>query len=394
MAISSLVFAPPVRHPARTAHLDHRLFEEAVAVWDGGDHAGALERVLRHLLPGREVPQGIEGTLALRQGSSRVTLRWDTQEVRASVPLVRLAPGGSTAALRFILEKHSGAGQLHQPRLRGDDLTFEYRERLERLHPVKLLEVLRRMPVEADASDDWIVDQFGATLLEREPVEALGDDEVARAWDLWRLHWNEVEELLKEVQRKRSVFFLDMVSAYTVHRLRSALPLVGSLSARLAEAAGVFNRPEEDPSRRESSLARCLKAMKAVAAPELNASLGHAEYCISPLTEGTPQVLAGWLGAGEQVEAVEQARATGKALEAAVALFSTYYFLLARFTWPEAVENGLVQGLAEASGRPWRDAANVLVSRGKALVATFEEATEAATEGAQEPGSETVEVGP
>jgi hypothetical protein len=95
------------------------------------------------------------------------------------VPLVRLTPtGNAVAALRYALTTISGSGQLYQPRLRGDDLYLEFRDKLTRMHPAKVLEVLRRMPVEADRCDDWLVGQFGAQPLERAAIEPLTEDEL------------------------------------------------------------------------------------------------------------------------------------------------------------------------------------------------------------------------
>jgi hypothetical protein len=99
-----------------------------------------------------------------------------------NVPLVRLPPtGNAVAALRYALTTISGSGQLYQPRLRGDELYLEFRDKLTRMHPAKVLEVLRRMPVEADRCDDWLVGLFGAEPLERAAIEPLTEDELTRA---------------------------------------------------------------------------------------------------------------------------------------------------------------------------------------------------------------------
>ncbi|MBI4950419.1 MAG: hypothetical protein HY908_00150 [Myxococcales bacterium] len=391
MALSSLTCPPPVRKAARSPQLDFALLEAAVEAFDGGRHLEALHKVFRHLLPELTVPEGPSGSFAFAQGSSRVAVKWDERELTVAVPMVRLpAGGGATAALRFLLTKISGSGQLHQPRLHGDDVVLEFRDRITRLHPIKVIEVLRRMPVEADNHDDFMIDQFGAAPLDREPPVPLDAEERARAEVIWRTHWSEVEELVKEAQRKRSLFFLNEVTAYAFYHVRHAVPLGGSLAARLSEAADAFNDTDEDPNKREAALTKCAKTMRSVSADELGKNLGHAHYAISPLADGTPRVLGQHLGAGDYVENVERARATGKIMEAAVALFSTYNFLLARFSWPEQVEAGLLEGLAQASQKPWREAAAALTSQGKALVDAFQD-DEADDDEAPDSGGEGVE---
>jgi hypothetical protein len=374
MTINSLSFAAPVRKVVRTPPLDYELLERAVEQFNAGQFAEALETVLRHLFPGRDVPEGPAGTFTFPQGSSRVTLRWDAQGLKVSVPLVRLPTGGrATAALRFLLTQVSGTGQLHQPRLRGEEVHLEFEDRLSRLHPLKLLEVLQQAPVQADRYDDWMVDQFGAAPLEREPITPLDADELARAEEIWHTHWNEVEELVKETQRKRSIFFLNEVTAYAFFRLRQALPLSGSLSTRLDESAGTFNHTDQDPDKRLAVLLKCAKEMRSVPVDELSRNMGHARYSISPLGEGTGKCLKHYLAPGEYLDGVDEARRSGQLIDAAIALFSTFHFLLARWSWPEPIEALLQDGIARASDKPWREAATILRDQGIAVVARYDE---------------------
>jgi len=214
MTLSSLTCPLPVQKATRTPPPDFELLEQAIELFDDGQFTTSLQGTLRHMFPERSIPEGPTGSFTFPQGSSRVTVRWDDAGLTVSVPLVRLPSGGrATAALRYLLTAVSGSGQLHQPRLHGEDVQLEFQDRLSRLHPYKVVQVLRQAPVEADNADDWMVDQFGASPLEREPITPLDQEEFARAETIWRTHWSEVEELLKEVQRKRSMFLLNETTA-------------------------------------------------------------------------------------------------------------------------------------------------------------------------------------
>lgn len=372
MTISALTCPPPVRRTAVVTRPDFDRLDSAIELYERGAWAESLAQVFAHLFPDRAVPDLAVEPFTFGQGSSRVSVRIDGDMLRITVPMVRLRPEGSTtAALRFLLSRISGSGQLHQPRLHGDEVVLEFADRLTRLHPHKVLEALRRMPVEADASDDWMVEQFAAESLDREPIEALGAEELEQAEAIWRAHWEEVEELLKASQRKRSIFFLNELTAYAVHHVRHALPLSGYLWARISASADTFNDTHYDPSTREAALAKCIKEMKAVPLETLKHDLGHARYAISPLSDGTPQVLTSNLGPGQYLDTIGQLRGAGRYMEAAVGLIGTYNFLLARFSWPPAVEAMLLEGLALASGRGWREATNALLGHARVLVAAF-----------------------
>ncbi len=374
---SSFTFAPAVKRQREFPPLDFELLERSYALAEEGRFLASVTKVLEHLFPEkRPVPDLTAAPFSFVQGSSRVTVRLegegDAVELAISVPLVQLPTGGATvAALRYLLTRISGSGQLHQPRLRGEAVTLEFRDLVARLHPTKLLEALRRMPLEADSADDWLIGQFSALPLERAEIAALSAEELERAMLIWRAHWDEVEELLKESQRKRSMFFLNELTAYSLYRLRYSLPMSGFVAAKLNEAAATFNDSEIDPLKREASLAKCAKEMKALSAEALTKSLGHAEYAISPLQEGKDEILTTYFKTGDYIKTIDKLRTTGKSLDAALALASTYSYLLGRFSWPAQMAKELEAGLLKISGLPWREAAGTLYAYSLELIKRY-----------------------
>lgn len=368
MSLSSFTFVPAVRRHGTLPALDYELLEAAYAASEEGRVREAIEKVLRHLFPGRDIPELTQEPFVYTHGSAKVVVRIEAQddgdELTITVPLVKLPVGGGTvAALRYLLTKISGSGQLHQPRLREDNIFLEFRDKLARLHPTKLLEALKRMPLEADSHDDWLIGQFQAQPLERAPIEGLSAEELARAQIIWKAHWDEIEELLKESQRKRSMFFLNELTAYGLYRLRYALPMCGFLASRIDEASNTFNDSDVEPLKREAALAKCAKEMKAVSADELARSLGHATYAISPLQEGKPETLVSYFESGDYLKSIDKLRTTGKSIDAALALASTYSYLLGRFSWPAEISAELQEGLVKVSGLPWRELASTLYAR-------------------------------
>lgn len=370
MSLSSLTYTPPIRRDAVGRALDYEVLEQAAEQFAGGDPLGAARQVMRHLFPD-DAPD-LAQPYTFTQGSSRVTVRVEDGVCFVSVPMVRIpATGGSVAALRYVLQSVNGSGQLFQGRLRGDDVVLEFADKLIGLHPHKLIEVLRRMPVEADRHDDWMERQFGATPLDRAPIEPLEGAELERAAQIWALHWDEVDALLKEALRKRSVWFLNEVTGFALHRIRFALPLCGSVLPRLLEAAGTFNDGDADARKREAVLGKLIKEMKTLSPDELAKSLGHLEHTLTPHTEGTPERMGSLLGPGHYRETIQRLRSTGYSLDAGLAMIGTYYYLLATHAWPAEVATELKAGLLASSGKPWREAAQLLLDHAEALMDSF-----------------------
>ncbi|MEM6989257.1 MAG: hypothetical protein AAF721_02130 [Myxococcota bacterium] len=370
MAISSLTCPPPVRRSDHATRPDFEVLESAIELHREGRHAESLARTFEHLFPDLDVPDLTAEPFTFGQGSSQVTVRVQDGSMRIVVPLVRLTPESlTTAALRFVLSQISATGQLYQPCLRDEDIALEFSDRVTRLHPHKVREVLRGMPVEADANDDWMVTEFKCEALGREPIESLTDEEFARAQEIWRTHWDEVDELVKASQRKRSMFFLNEVTAYAVHHVQHALPLTGYWWSRISTAADTFNDGNNDPAARESALSKCTREMKAVSPQSLRDSLGHARYAISPHADGTPKVLSNNIGTGDYLDMIIRLHNGGRYMDAALGLISTYNYLLARFSWSPEVEALLLEGLTLADGKPWREATSVLLKHGEAILA-------------------------
>jgi hypothetical protein len=372
MAITTLDYAPSIKRRLKPIKLDYELLEAATTLVEEAKAVESVNKVLEHLFPGAAIPDLATTAFSFVQGSSRVSVKIDGDELVIAVPLVRLPTGGSAiAALRYVLTRIAGNGQVHHPRLRGDDIYIEFRDKLSRMHPAKVLEVLKRIAFQADAHDDYLIGQFSAQPLERAPIGDVTDEEAARAEALWKQHWADVEELLKESQKKRSMFFLNEVTAYAVYRIGYAIPLGGMLQSKLSEAANTFNDGDEDPTKRETVLAKAIKEMKAVSGAELRKNLGHLTYAITPLGEGKPDVISDYFGGGNYIETLEKLRDTAKHLDAALGMIGTYNYLLARFTWPEAVIAELEAGLAAVAGKPFKEAAAEMIEHGKALAKKF-----------------------
>jgi hypothetical protein len=137
---------------------------------------------------------------------------------------------------------------------------------------------------------------------------------------------------------------------------------------RLLEAAGTFNNADNDPRKREATLGKLIKEMKAVTPEELASSLGHLQHALTPHREGTQEAMASLIGPGHYRETIQKYRATGYSLEAALAMIGTYYYLLATHSWPTEIAAELKAGLEASSGKPWREAAQLLLDHAETLV--------------------------
>ena len=360
MSLAFLHCAQPIRRRLPFQPRDYARRDRAIELFEAQQYHDALRETLIYLLQAEPAADLRTQPLCLVQGSARVHLRQHDDALDVRVVLAALnADSQATAALRYVLSRLSATGQLHQPRLRDGLIQLEYREQLALLHPLKLIEVLQRLPVEADRNDSWLADAFNLEMRDREPIAPLSDDEFERAEAVWTRHWSAVDELVMESRRRRSLRFLDAVGAIALNQARYTLPMHGIVRARLYEGADTFNDREESPNKRDAALAKTVKEMRQIDRDTLRRCLGHAHYSINPLQEGTPAVLNATLGAA-RMQVIGELRTGGRAMEAAVLLIADHCDLLAYYCWPAAIDARLREALDLASDRPWREAAELL----------------------------------
>ena len=372
MSIFALNFAAPIRRRIEVAPRDFARRDHAISLFDTGQFVEAVTATLGYLLPTTTLPDLEREALCLGQGSARVHVEIQGDELLIRAPLVTLNPDAQVvAAMRFFLTRLSATGQLFQPRLREQTVALEFRERLALLHPLKLLEVMQRLPMEADNNDAWLVQQFGVAMAERQPLQALTDAEFDTAWEIWSAHWTAVEELMTESRRRRQISVLDSLGSFTINHLVYCLPLFGPVRARMNECADEFTNRDETATKRDNELAKCVKEMRQINPQALRACLGHATYAINPLHEGTPSLLTSILGGGSRMQKTGEHRAAGRGLEATLELVADYLYLLAHYSWPNEIDAALRAGLASASGKPWREAADLLWNHANATAKTF-----------------------
>ena len=368
MSITSLRCPAPIRRRLPVAPRDYDLRDRAITAFEQQDFASSIQLALQYLLPEISIPDLAAEPLLIVQGSARVRVHIDAGSLAISAVLAELQSGSAaTAALRYYLTRLSATGQLFQPRLRGAVLSLEFRDQLGLMHPLKLIEVLQRLPMEADANDGWMVERFHVSTPDREPVATLAEPEFDQAWAIWNDHWSAMNELLLESRRRRSVRFLDTLGSLAANHIRYLLPLFGPVRADLNESAETFTDNEEHPNKRDSSLAKCIKSMSKVSQEQLRNCLGHASYAINPLQEGTPSLISSMLS-GNRMQSTGELRSAGRSLEAALELISDYVYLLAYHSWPAEIESTLRTGLEQASDKPWREAADLLWNHANSTV--------------------------
>jgi hypothetical protein len=274
------------------------------------------------------------------------------------------------APLRYLLSRIAGTGQMFQPRLVGQRVQLRFEERLKFLHPQKLIEVLHKLPYEAD-SHDWIAAQFALDASARVQPESLSPEQWQQALHVWRTHWREIDALMLESRRRRSVRFLDAIARVALHQIRDVLPFCGMLRARLNEASYIFCDRDENPVKRDQELARTVRFMLDADETLLRSCFGHLAFAFNPWQEGTPAAITQAIGDVQHMQSTGELRSNGRFMEATLDLIANFRYLLSAHVWPAEIERALRAALEECSDQPWRQAAEGLWQAARNIVREF-----------------------
>ncbi len=368
MAIAGLVFPSPLQKRPTFVKQDYARRDHAISLFEANAPLPAVVEALRYLNPSAGKVDLQKAPLHWAQGTAQIQIALEGEHLSVKSQLICIdSQVSNPAVLRYFLSKISNTGQLFQPRLTGDLLELAFSEKLSLLHPQKLIEVLQKLPGIADSHDAWLCEELGAALSARAPLKALSAAERKRALSFWTQHWNDMEALLLESRRRRSMQFLDSVGRLAINHVRYVLPLFGSLRHTLNQSADIFTDRDENPKLRENELARSIRTMQGASEAQLLSCLGHVKYAFSPWTPGSADVLRSAIGNVHHMHQSNEMRLSGRALEASVGLVANFLYLLAYFAWPAPVERALRAAIAAASNKTWQMSADILWKHAQAI---------------------------
>lgn len=364
MTLPSLSCPPTLRHSSPQFVRDYSRRDAALDRFHEGDHIASIREAIAFALP-TVVTDGGELDLAARplefvQGSAKVRVAIVADQLTIASDIAELpASGKATAALRHMLTEVGSTGQYYQPRLYADTVRLEFSCPVGRLHPIKLIDAIEKLALEADRNDHWMSARFGVTMNHRALLSRLSPTELQTAKALWDAHWAGIEQLVSEVRRKRSMLLLEAVCGIASGHVRYLLPLQGELRRALEDDEDIYNDRDEHPDKRDAALAKAARRMRAVDAAALADGLGHAQYSV-PTTnpERAPRISS--VFEGEHWGALANAKAAGRSMDVTLALVAGVLTLLTRSTWPDAIATELRAALDIAHNKPWRDAAEPL----------------------------------
>lgn len=372
MTLSAFHCPPPIRRRRPLIARDYARRDFAIELFDRGEFHQAIAETFAHAMPEVIAERPFALPMDFAQGSARFDVRLDGDVFVLSTVLAQLRDGANaTALLRFTLSRLAGTGQMYQPRLSGGVVRVEFREELRHLHPLKLLEVLNKLPAEASQQDQWLAEEFAVARPASAPLTPLSEAEAEAALAFWKKHWSDMEVLHNEVRRRRSVRMLDFVGSLSSNLVRYMVPLHGSLRIELDEYADEISDRDESVSKRDASMARLIRTMQAADDARLLASLGHGEYAVNPLREGSPSMIHSLYGSGERMQAIHEHRANGRLLEAGLECVAYASYLLATYSWAAPVEESIAQLLNTAHDRPIREVLEPLLNQAESIAAEY-----------------------
>lgn len=297
--------------------------------------------------------------ITIPQGSAVVIVDINEDTISIKAPFVKLPADKQLPILRKCVEINFGTLVLPQIFLENDVLTFNYSMPVALCEPYKLYDILRDIAINADKYDDEFVSKFGAVRLMEPQLTHYPEQELAGIFEATKSIANEGLEYAVFFEGKRDQTLCADALFIAINRIKYYCNPTGVLNNKLTEAVDGFYGRTLDMPGKIKLMRSVLEAVKAITIDEVKDSININYQFISPKGNASRSYLKDWI-----VKQYEDASSMyNKEHYSTATSYSLYtlYIILADFNIDENSRRAIEYTLKKAAGKPWQEAAALLM---------------------------------
>jgi hypothetical protein len=327
--------------------------------YEAGQWRKAIESTIKFVEPGfKGLPAG-DASLVFPHGSIRLELKIEGERISLRAPFLNLpASGAKIALMRQVAELNFANLSLSWVRLDGDTLTFHYEDALSGCEPTKLYFILEEICYCADDHDDFYIEKFGATRVVEPELNRFDRKRKDEARAAYKAILESSLARGQDYADKRD--FSNACTAYNLalNQISYVIAPQGALGDLLRETYSEMYSDSDDV---ETTMMKARKGLEKLLAYE-NAKFDEAMFYPSYFVPYKKYASVKWVQdeIEEAAERIDGMVANRSYEDAAISALYNVYNLFWSSTLPEKVRDMAAKALKKASGKPWKDAANVL----------------------------------
>lgn len=297
--------------------------------------------------------------IVIPQGSAVVIIEISSDTISIRAPFVKLPAEKRLPILRKCTEINFNDMSLPQLYLEDDVLSISYVMPVELCEPYKLYDLLRDIAINADRYDDEFVEKFGAQRVMEPQVSQYPENDAAT---IRKTAINIVEEALNYAaffESKRDLVLASDALLIGINRLKYYASPTGMTGSKLNDAVGTFFNRSVDMPGKIKAMRTALEGVKTISDEEFRSAFNITYQLIPLKSNASRNYLQDWIE--RQYDDASSMLNKGNYATAVSYSLYTLYIILADFNIDENSSKAIEYSLRKAAGKPFQEAAPILV---------------------------------
>lgn len=357
---SCLSFTPTIQ---QTLHSKNNItkWDEAVDSFEKKEYRKSFYAVFEYLDETilQHYANADKTEIVIPQGSAVVIIKITDEFIQIKAPFVQLPADKQLPILRKCTEINFSSMALPQIFLENNLLTVSCTMPVELCEPYKLYDVLRDIATNADKYDDEFVTKFAAVRIMEPQVTNYQPQEFATIVANSKSIATEALDYAAYFEGKRDLVLASDALFIGINRLKYYGNPTGMLSNKFSEAISSFYNRGNDMNTKIKIMRTALESVKNISDEDAKAAF-HIAYQLIPVKgNASRSYLKDWIDA-QYNDAESMFNKENYATATSYSLY-TLYIILADFNIDANSQQAIEYCLKSAAGRPWNEAAAILM---------------------------------
>lgn len=242
--------------------------------------------------------------------------------------------------------------------LENDQLVFKFDCPLELCEPYKIYNVLREICTYADAYDEEFIKKFKAQRNHHPKITPLPQKHIDMAWEKMQSYVQETISYVDYFEKKRLVEVCVDLITIALMKIDYVISPQGLLRTDIEKTVSQLQDQEIPLMEKPRKGMERILALQNFDRVEFAQNLYDAEVFIPLKFNFTPEMIESYF----QIfyEAAQKEMAGRDYVGSVLTIQTAFYNLFYHYIFPDDINAVIVEGLTEASKKPWDEAANIL----------------------------------
>ena len=357
----NLTFNPPII-TSTESKMNVDSFDTSVDAFDNKEYLNSFYALLDYINPEFRTKYGnAEGTeFNIPHGSIIVNIKLEDNQLKVMAPFVAIPENGRIPLLRQVAVLNFNNMDLARVLMKDNLLNFEYSCPIELVNPYKIYYVLEEICLTGDKYDDEFATKFGAERIYEPKVTPYSQEEMDSIYEAIQLSCNECLDAVKHFEGLRKYGFAWNIIAITFYKILYCIHPQGQLMNDLHKYVREHDREDIPLPEIVAHGKGIIENLKATPKEKLAEDLYYVETFIPAKRRSNLKNIQE--NFEDDAEKAESYFDQDDYLSCSIIILYQFYRLYYYNNVQDDVNAVVARSLANSSGKPWEEAAPILMA--------------------------------